>query len=66
MGFHTAEGIREDTLGETREKPKVPLIPKKYHLPRSYVEWFCFLTGLLKKLLNKLSCLGKSSGGTVG
>lgn len=51
MGFHTAEGIRGDILGETIEDPKVPLIPKKT-LARSYVEWFCFLTGLLRVSLN--------------
>lgn len=38
MGFHIEEGIRGDVLGETREETKVPLIPKKSHLPRSYME----------------------------
>ena len=48
MGFHTGEGIGGDTLGETREEPEVPLAPEKYCLPRSCMEWFCFLTGLLR------------------
>jgi len=30
---------------------------KKYHLPRSYVEWFCFLTGRLRVLLNVSFCM---------
>ena len=52
MGFHTGKAIRGDTLREIREEPKVLLVPEKYHLPRSYVEWFCFLTSLLRVSLN--------------